>query len=282
MNFTERRKQVFDKMDQDSALLLFSGIELHVSADEYLPFEANRNFFYLTGLRRDHMILMMKKTAKEEKSILFIEEADLNQERWFGRKVTVSEAQEITGIDDVRFLDSFEGMVNRLMAREDIGTLYFDCYRYQVEDLPDYNMVKAEEFAKKFPGRPIKNIAPVIAALRMQKDEDEIALVRQAIKITDDALKFVMKNLKPGCTEYQAQADFEYSIKRNGADGVAFHTIAGSGINGTILHYVTNECECKDNTLLLLDLGAKYKGYCADITRTYPVNGKFTEKQRMV
>ena len=80
MNFTERRKQVFDKMDQDSALLLFSGIELHVSADEYLPFEANRNFFYLTGLRRDHMILMMKKTAKEEKSILFIEEADLNQE----------------------------------------------------------------------------------------------------------------------------------------------------------------------------------------------------------
>ena len=282
MNFTERRKQVFDKMDQDSALLLFSGIELHVSADEYLPFEANRNFFYLTGLRRDHMILMMKKTAKEEKSILFIEKADPSQERWFGRKVTVSEAQEITGIDDVRFLDSFEGMVNRLMAREDIGTLYFDCYRYQVEDLPDYNMVKAEEFAKKFPGRPIKNIAPVIAALRMQKDEDEIALVRQAIKITDDALKFVMKNLKPGCTEYQAQADFEYSIKRNGADGVAFHTIAGSGINGTMLHYVTNECECNDNTLLLLDLGAKYKGYCADITRTYPVNGKFTEKQRMV
>ena len=170
MNFTERRKQVFDKMDQDSALLLFSGIELHVSADEYLPFEANRNFFYLTGLRRDHMILMMKKTAKEEKSILFIEEADLNQERWFGRKVTVSEAQEITGIDDVRFLDSFEGMVNRLMAREDIGTLYFDCYRYQVEDLPDYNLVQAEAFAKKFPGRPIKNIAPFIAELRMQKD----------------------------------------------------------------------------------------------------------------
>ena len=143
MNFTERRKQVFDKMDQDSALLLFSGIELHVSADEYLPFEANRNFFYLTGLRRDHMILMMKKTAKEEKSILFIEKADPSQERWFGRKVTVSEAQEITGIDDVRFLDSFEGIVNRLMAREDIGTLYFDCYRYQFEDLPDYNMVKA-------------------------------------------------------------------------------------------------------------------------------------------
>ena len=282
MNFTERRKQIFDKMDQDSALLLFSGIELHVSADEYLPFEANRNFFYLTGLRRDHMILMMKKTAKEEKSILFIEEADPNQERWFGRKVTVSEAQEITGIDDVRFLDSFEGMVNRLMAREDIGTLYFDCYRYQVEDLPDYNLVQAEAFAKKFPGRPIKNIAPFIAELRMQKDEDEIALVRQAIKITDDALKFVMKNLKPGCTEYQAQADFEYKIFHEGADGTAFPTIAGSGANGTMLHYDTNRDVCEDETLLLMDLGAKFQGYCADITRTYPVNGKYTERQRQV
>ena len=102
-------------MEVDSALILYSGIELHVSADEYLPFEANRNFFYLTGLRRDHMILLMKKTEKEEKSILFIEEADPTQERWFGRKVTVSEAQEISGIEDVRFLDSFEGMAGSMM-----------------------------------------------------------------------------------------------------------------------------------------------------------------------
>ena len=131
MNFRERRTKIFDTMEVDSALILFSGIELHVSADEYLPFEANRNFFYLTGLRRDHMILLMKKTEKEEKSILFIEEADPTQERWFGRKVTVSEAQEISGIEDVRFLDSFEGMVSSMMDREDISTLYFDCFRYQ-------------------------------------------------------------------------------------------------------------------------------------------------------
>ena len=110
----------------------------------------------------------------------------------------------------------------------------------------------------------------------MQKDEDEIALVRQAIKITDDALKFVMKNLKPGCTEYQAQADFEYKIFHEGADGTAFPTIAGSGANGTMLHYDTNRDVCEDETLLLMDLGAKFQGYCADITRTYPVNGKYT------
>ena len=100
-------------------------------------------------------------------------------------------------------------MVNRLMAREDIGTLYFDCYRYQVEDLPDYNLVQAEAFAKNPGQTDQKTLRRSSTELRMQKDEDEIALVRQAIKITDDALKFVMKNLKPGCTEYQAQADFE-------------------------------------------------------------------------
>ena len=150
MNFAERRKQVFEKMERQSALILFSGIESHVSADEYAPFEADRNFFYLTGLRRDHMILLMKKTLKEEQVILFIEEADPTQERWYGRKVTVDEAKEISGIDNVMFLDSFDGAVDRMMAREDIDSLYFDCYRYQFEDMPDYNMIKAKEFAEKF------------------------------------------------------------------------------------------------------------------------------------
>ena len=282
MNFAERRKQVFEKMERQSALILFSGIESHVSADEYAPFEADRNFFYLTGLRRDHMILLMKKTLKEEQVILFIEEADPTQERWYGRKVTVDEAKEISGIDNVMFLDSFEGAVDRMMAREDIDSLYFDCYRYQLEDMPDYNMIKAKEFAEKYPGHAVKNISQVIAELRMQKDGDEVALVREAIGITDKALQYVMKHLEPGMAEYQAQADFEYMIRYNGAEGTAFPTIVGSGANGTMLHYDTNLDICEDGSLLLMDLGAKYRGYCADITRTYPVNGTYTERQRQV
>lgn len=282
MNFAERRKQVFEKMERQSALILFSGIESHVSADEYAPFEADRNFFYLTGLRRDHMILLMKKTLKEEQVILFIEEADPTQERWYGRKVTVDEAKEISGIDNVMFLDSFEGAVDRMMAREDIDSLYFDCYRYQLEDMPDYNMIKAKEFAEKYPGHAVKNISQVIAELRMQKDGDEVALVREAIGITDKALQYVMKHLESGMAEYQAQADFEYMIRYNGAEGTAFPTIAGSGANGTMLHYDTNLDICEDGSLLLMDLGAKYRGYCADITRTYPVNGTYTERQRQV
>ena len=184
-------------MDKQSALLLFSGIENHVSADEYAPFEANRNFFYLTGLRRDHMILMMRKTLNGNKTVLFIEEADPTQERWYGRKVTVDEAREISGIEDIQFIDTFEAFVDSMMTREDIDSLYFDCYRHQMEDLPDYNAVKAKEFAEKYQGHAIKNIFPVIAEMRMQKDEDEVALVRDAVAITDKALQHVMKTLEP-------------------------------------------------------------------------------------
>lgn len=282
MNFEERRKKIFDTMDKQSALLLFSGIENHVSADEYAPFEANRNFFYLTGLRRDHMILMMRKTLNGNKTVLFIEEADPTQERWYGRKVTVDEAREISGIEDIQFIDTFEAFVDSMMTREDIDSLYFDCYRHQMEDLPDHNVVKAKEFAEKYQGHAIKNIFPVIAEMRMQKDEDEVALVRDAVAITDKALQHVMKTLEPGMAEYQAQANFEYTIRYNGAEGTSFPTIAGSGVNGTMLHYETNLDICEDGTLLLLDLGAKYRGYCADITRTYPVNGTYSERQRQV
>ena len=282
MDFNRRRQEVLEKMEANSILILYSGIEVHVSADEYAPFEANRNFFYLTGLRRDKMALVLDKAAEKPAVKLFIEEADPTMERWYGRKVTVEEAKEITGIEDVAFIDDLESRIDFIMTREDVEAIYFDTYRHQLEDMEDYNLVKANEFARKYPGVRIKNCYPIIAEMRMQKDADEVNLIRDAIKLTDEGLQCVMRNLKPEMKEYQAQADFEYSIKRNGADNVSFPTIAGSGINGTMLHYETNQDTCKDGTLLLLDLGAKYKGYCADITRTYPVNGTFTERQREV
>jgi Xaa-Pro aminopeptidase len=224
----------------------------------------------------------MDKAAEKPKTTLFIEEADPTQERWYGKKVTMEEAKKISGIEDVRFLESFEGAVDYAMTREDVESLYFDCYRHQMADMQDYNVVMAEEFRKKYPGVGIKNLFPMVAAMRMQKDEDEIALIREAVAITDKALQNVMSRLKPGMKEYQAQADFEYVVKYSGADGMAFPTIAGSGKNGTMLHYETNRETCEEGTLLLLDLGAKYEGYCADITRTYPVNGRYTERQRAV
>ena len=282
MDFKARREEVFNKMEANSVLILFSGIESHVSADEYAPFEANRNFFYLTGLRRDNMVLVMDKAVEEPKTFLYIEEADETVVRWTGKKVSVEEAKEVTGIEDVRFIDSFQGEISRIMTREDVKNFYFDCYREQVSDLADYNAVKAKEFTDKYLGVTVKNLHPIIAEMRMQKDNDEITQIREAVRVTDEGLKRVLKKLEPGKKEYQAQADFEYTIKYLGAEGPSFATIAGSGMNGTMLHYETNQETCKDGDLLLLDLGAKWQGYCSDITRTYPVNGTYTDRQKQV
>lgn len=284
MDYSKRRQTVLDRMADHSIAVLYSGIEHHVSADEYDLFtaHANRNFFYLTGLRRDKMALVLDKAAAEPKTTLFIEEADPSMERWYGRKVTVDEAKELSGIDNVRFIDELDGALDMIMTREDVYTAYFDTYRHQKEDLPDYNVVKANEFKAAYPGVSIRNLFPFVAEQRMQKDEDEIALTREAIKLTDTALKNVLANLKPGMFEYEAQADFEYSIRRNGAEWTAFPTIAGSGMNGTMLHYDTNQDMMEDGSLLLMDLGARVRGYNSDITRTYPVNGKYTERQRQV
>ena len=284
MDFESRRQRILDKMEDNSIAILYSGIEHHVSADEYDLFtaQANRNFFYLTGLRRDNMVLVLDKCVEPAKTMLFIEEADPTMERWYGRKVTMEEAEEISGIDEVEYIYELESTLDRIMTREDVYTAYFDTYRHQKVDLPDYNVVKANEFKTDYPGVAVKNLFPLVAEERMQKDEDEIELTKKAIALTKDGLCNVMANLKPGMKEYQAQADFEYMIHHQGADGTSFPTIAGSGANGTMLHYETNQDVCEDGTLLLMDLGAKFNGYCADITRTYPVNGKYTERQRQV
>ncbi len=282
MNYEVRRQQVLEKMEKGSVLVLFSGIETHVSNDEYAPFEANRNFFYLTGLRRDRMILVMDKAAKEPKTTLYIEEADPTVVRWTGKKVSMDEAKEVTGIETVRYIDGFEADMNRIMRRGDVEALYFDCFRYQMEDMPDYNVIKAEEYAKKYLGVTIKDLHPIVAEMRMQKDAEEVALIREAVRVTDEGLKNVLKNLKPGQKEYQAQADFEYIVHYLGGERPSFATIAGSGMNGTMLHYETNRDTCKDGDLILLDLGTKWEGYCSDITRTYPINGKYSERQRQV
>lgn len=282
MNYQKRREAVLQQMEKGSIAILYSGIEIHVSADEYAKFEANRNFFYLTGLRRENMALVIDNAVEPAEMILFIEEADETMVRWTGKRVSIDEAKAISGLEKVQYISSLKAVLDRKLDREDVEAVYFDTYRHSFGDLPDYNNVKAKEFAAAYPGVQVKNLFPLVAAERMWKDEDEIAAIREAIDITKAGLENVLRNLKPGRMEYQAQADFEYAIFDRGADGPAFSTIAGSGSNGTMLHYETNREECKDGTLLLLDLGARVRGYNADITRTYPVSGKYSDRQKQV
>lgn len=282
MNYEARRKQMMEQMEEESLLILYSGAPAHISADAYYEFEANRHFFYLTGLRRENMVLLMRKSGGNSRITLYIEKADPTAERWTGKMVTVEEAKEISQIQDVRFVDRFDAEVNYLLNNANVSCCYFDCFRNQSTDLPDYNLSKAQQFAANYPGVQLRNLWAMASQLRMQKDKDEVTLIQQAVDVTRQALQHVMTNLKPGMKEYQAQADYEYMVHYLGAEGPSFQTIAGSGKNGCMLHYETNRETCQDGSLLLLDLGTRWQGYCSDITRTYPVNGKFTDRQRQV
>ena len=280
--YMTRRTEVLAQMEKGSIMVLFSGEGIPESMDACCPFEANHHFFYLTGLRRENMALVLSRSASEDQTILFIEEAVPSMERWTGKRVTKDEAKAISGVDDVRYIDSLPAALGRMLAREQVTAAYFDCYRNAMTDVDSYNMAKAKAFSAAYPTVTLKNAHPMLAAMRMVKDEEEIACIREAIDVTDKGLRRILDKLAPGQMEYQAQAEFEYAIRWHGADGTSFATIAGSGLNGCMLHYETNHCRMEDGKLLLLDLGAKVKGYCADITRTYPVSGKYSPRQKEI
>ena len=294
MTYKERRERVAKAMGKGSVLILYAGEAVHISADAYQHFEVNRQFFYLTGIRRSNMALIIDTCGEKTEETLFIEPIDPTVERWVGKKMTREEAKEVSGIEQIRQIDGMTAAINMIMTRKLPKKVYFDTYRHGMKDLPDYNLVRANEFIAAYPGAAanefiaaypgaaVENIYPVVAALRMVKGEEEIAIIRKAVAVTNEALNHVLETLKPGMMEYQVQAEFEYKVKAQGADGMAFPTIAGSGSNGTMLHYETNHARCDENTLILLDLGARVEGYNADITRTYPVSGKFTDRQKAV
>ena len=282
MSFAEHREKLYQSIAENTLVIVYAGIPIHTNEDGYYDFVVNSQYFYLTGLARENTAFLAYKTAEKTREFLFIEEPDPLSERWTGKMPTVEEVRTISGIEDVRYTDNLEGAISSFMGRFRVEQVYFDLYRCQMNDLPDYNPVMAERFRQAYPHVILKDLHTACVPLREQKDAQEVESIRKALDITRQGLEYVMKNLKPGMMEYQVQADFEYTCRRLGAKRQAFPTIAGSGINGCMMHYETNHCEVQDGSLILLDLGAKVENYCSDITRTYPANGKFSPRQREI
>ena len=282
MSVQEHRIRLYDTIPEGSMILSYAGVPIHTNEDDYYPFEANSQFFYLTGLERENMAFLAVKAGGATHEILFIEAADPLAERWTGKMPTKEEASQQSGIKDVRFTDSIGAAVSRYMGRYNIEAVYFDLYRCDISDPEDYNAMKAREFARLYPAIALRDLHRACVPLRECKDAEEISLVRQAVDITRQGLEQVMKTLKPGQKEYQAQAGFEYTCRALGAVRFAFPTISASGRNGCMMHYNTNREEIRPGSLLLMDLGAKYGNYCSDITRTFPADGKYTPRQREI
>ena len=255
MSFAAHREKLYQSIAEKSLVVVYAGIPIHRNEDAYHDFAVNSQYFYLTGLERENTAFVAYKCADKISEILFIEEPNPQMERWTGKMPTKEEVQAISGIQDVRYTDRLDAAVSSYMARFRVEQAYFDLYRHQLSDLPDYNAVMAERFHQAYPQVVLKDLHTVCTPLRQQKDADELNRIRKAVDITRQGLEYVMKHLKPGMMEYQVQADFEYTCRRLGAKRQAFTTIAGSGINGCMMHYETNHCEVQDGSLILLDLG---------------------------
>jgi len=280
--FVKNRENLFEKMNDGDMALFFSGTSPQSTADSHYKFRPDKNFYYLTGTTRESFILLMTKTAGKTESIIFIEKPDYDIEKWVGRKLTKEQVTEISGIENVQYLSGFEAFINRMIYSTKYDNMYLDLARMAYNGETTAAMKFAETVQKNYPAIKIMNAHKFMCELRMIKSDFEIEEMKKAVNLTKMGLEAVMNNLKPGEIEYTAEAEFLYTIRKNGADTNAFDTIAASGGNAVILHYVENDNVMDDGNLILMDLGAQYKQYASDITRTYPINGKFSDRQKTI
>jgi len=280
--YIENRNRFMNKIENNSVVILFAGNAPKKTGDELYRFTPNRNFYYLTGIDEEEHIVILSKFKDIVNEKLFLKEIDLSEEMWNGKTLRDNEGIDISGIEDTVYMKEFASYINRLINGAEEINLYLDLDRESINE----DDSKANEFARnmknKYPQIVIKNLSSKITPLRMIKSKEEIAEMRKAIEITIDGVEALMKNSKVGMKEYELEAYFDFICKTKGSKDFAFNTIAAAGKNATTLHYVENNSELKNNDLILFDLGAQWNYYNADITRTFPINGKFTPRQKEV
>ncbi|MDZ4962998.1 M24 family metallopeptidase [Clostridium perfringens] len=280
--FTKNRENLLKKLEDNSLLVLFAGEAKRKTADEYFPFTPNRNFYYLTGVDEEKHILMIKKINGVVDEVLYILKPNLEQERWTGKTIRDYEAKEVSGIENIKYLEEFKSDLNMIFTNGIAENLYLDLERVSFDEEMSKSQSFAKEIKERYPQVVIKDVYSDIASLRQIKCKEEVEEIKKAAHITAKGVELLMKECKPGMKEYELEAYFDFYLKQNGVKDYAFKTIAATGVNAATLHYVDNNSEIKDGDLILFDLGAQVNYYNGDISRTFPANGKFTKRQKEV
>lgn len=280
--FTKNRENLSKQLDDNSVLVLFAGEAKRKTADEYFPFTPNRNFYYLTGIDEEKHILVIKKTNGVVVEELYILKPNLQQEKWTGKTLRDYEAKEVSGVKNIKYLEQFESDLNVLFINGIVDTLYLDLERFNYDEEISKSQSFAKEIREKYPQIIVKDTYSKIADLRQVKCKEEVEEIRKAAHITAKGVELLMKESKPGMKEYELEAYFDFYLKQHGVKDYAFKTIAAAGVNAATLHYVDNNSEMKDGDLILFDLGAQFNYYNGDISRTFPINGKFSPRQKEV
>ena len=282
--YVRNRKAFMDALENKGLALFFSNDIYPTSADGTLPFKQSADAFYLSGVDQEETILLLFPGAHAEgdREILFSLETSEELAIWHGAKLTKSEATESTGVKNVQWLNTFESTLHRLMAEADVLYLNDNQHTRASSPVETREMRENARIRAKYPNHRVGRSAPILHSIRAVKADEEILQMQRACDITKAGLDRVLQFVKPGVMEYEIEAEFMHEFLRRGSRGFAYTPIIGSGANACVLHYIENDMECKAGDVILMDVGAEYGNYAADMTRCIPVSGKFTDRQRAV
>ncbi len=282
--FIKNRKKFTAQMKPKSIAVFNSNDIFTTGADSTLPFYQHRDIFYLSGVDQEESILLLFPDAldKKHREILFVKETNEHIAIWEGAKLTKTKATKTSGIETVYWLKEFDKVFFDLMTEAE--TIYFNTnehYRQAIElESREDRFIKSVK--DKFPAHNWAKSFPILQSIRGVKEPEEIELLQTACSITEKGFRRILGFVKPGVMEYEIEAEFMHEFLRNRSKGFAYTPIIGSGYNACVLHYIENNKPCKDGDMLLLDVGAEYANYSSDMTRTIPVNGRFTDRQKAV
>lgn len=282
--FTQNRERFIKKMKPNSIAIFPGNPILPTNGDAIYTYRPNADVVWLSGIvqEKSMVILYPDNPDKNAREVLVLLRPNEHLEKWEGHKLRKNEATEISGIKNIQWVDSIDTMLQVMMHHAD--TVYLNTNENDRLDTSLFrpDLLFVHEFMKRYPVHKYERCAPIIKELRAIKTKEEIAVTQKAVDITHKAFERVMKFIKPGVYEHEIEAEITHEFLRNRASRHAYDCIIASGDRARVLHYVENNQVCKDGELILMDFGAEYGNYCADLTRTIPVNGKFTKRQREV
>src|SRR4029078_5309286 len=282
--FIQNRKRFVQQMEKNSVAIFVSNDEVPVNGDALYPFKQNSDLFWLSGIvQEDTMVILFPGNPDPKyREVLVLVRPNELKEKWDGKRLRVEEAQKISGIMNIVWLDSLDGLLQPWIHLAD--AIYLDTNendrKASLLRTRDYRY--ADELKIRYPLHKFERAAKIMKELRGIKTAVELAVLQKAIHITDNTFRRLLKFIKPGVMEYEIEAEIYHSFLSQRATGPAYGSIIASGDRARTLHYVSNNQECKTGELILMDFGAEYGGCCADLTRTVPVNGKFGRRQKTV
>ena len=282
--FVQNRERFAARMKKNSIAIFVSNDEVPVNGDAIYPFKQNSDLFWLSGItQEDSMVILFPDNPDPKyREVLVLVRPNELKEKWDGKRLRVKEAQDTSGIKTIVWLDSIDGLLQPWIHLAD--AIYLDTNendrKSNLVRSRDYRFV--DEMQARYPLHQYERAARIMKDLRGIKTALEVEVLQKAIDITEATFRRLLKFIKPGVMEYEIEAEIFHSFLSQRATGPAYGSIIASGDRARTLHYVSNSEECKDGELILMDFGAEYGGYNADLTRTIPVNGKFTRRQRTV